>query len=58
MNDATTISITVPNGAGSVVAFEIRFAKAQFAQVCELIEFLVEPNDVLLAAEMGEWEMV
>jgi len=58
MNDATTMTITVPSGAGSVVAFEIRFARARFSQVCELIELLVEPNDVLIAAGMGEWDIV
>ena len=52
-----TMTITVPTNAGELAYFSIKFNKANFAEVVEMVGLLEKPSDVILAAEMGEWEI-
>lgn len=55
----TTMTITVPtNIPGELVYFKIGFDKKNLDSVMETIDLLVKPSDVMLAAKMGEWEIL
>ena len=52
-----TMTITVPTNAGELAYFSIKFNKANLDEVVEMVGLLEKPSDVILAAEMGEWEI-
>lgn len=53
-----TMTITVPSNQGELSVYQIKFPMSNLDSVVETVGMLEKPSDVILAAQMGEFEIV